>query len=181
MLTKSRATIEHLYDAPGKAELIEGEIVLMSPTGHTPGRASGRIYASLDRYERRKRSGFAYPDNVGFRVNLPHRESFSPKAAFHTGPATGMKFIDGAPDFAVEVCSEEDYGPIAEADVAAKRADYFEAGTKVVWDVDMKGKDVIRVYRRDNPGFAAAFGHGGVADAEPAVPGWRFKVVELFE
>jgi Uma2 family endonuclease len=181
MLTKSRATIEDLYSAPGKAELIEGELVPMSPTGHIPGRASGRIYASLDRYERRKRSGFAYPDNVGFRVSLPHRESFSPDAAFYTGPATGMKFIEGAPDFAVEVRSEEDYGAIAEAKMAKKRGDYFDAGTKVVWDVDMKGKDVIRVYRRDNPDFVATFGRGEIADAEPAVPGWRFKVNELFE
>ena len=37
---------------------------------------------------------------------------------------------------AVEVCSKGDYSDAAEEAMAAKRADYFEAGTLVVWDVD---------------------------------------------
>src|SRR5664279_2910878 len=106
----------------------------MSPTGDNPGRAGGRIYASLDQYERRTRSGYAYPDNVGFHVDLPLRESFSPDAAFYTGIRTGMRFLEGAPVFAVEVRSEGDYGPQAEREIADKRADYFAAETQVVWD-----------------------------------------------
>ena len=51
------------------------------------------------------------------------------------------------PLFAVEVRSENDYGPAAEREMAAKRADYFAAGTRVVWDVDLLGEDVVRVYR----------------------------------
>jgi hypothetical protein len=35
----------------------------------------------------------------------------------------------------VEVRSEGDYGPRAEQELARKRADYFEAGTRAVWDV----------------------------------------------
>src|SRR5437867_7297778 len=98
MTAKVRATVEDLYRLPEgrKAELVNGEIVLMSPTGGMPGRAGGRIYASLDQYERLTRSGYAFPDNVGFVVNLPHRESFSPDAAFHTGPLSGMKLLQGA-------------------------------------------------------------------------------------
>ena len=47
-----------------------------------------------------------------------------------------MRFIEGAPTFAVEVRSENDYGPAAEVALAEKREDYFAAGTTVVWDVD---------------------------------------------
>ena len=47
--------------------------------------------------------GRAYTDGAGFHVNLPHRESFSPDAAYHIGPRTGMRFLEGAPVFAVEV------------------------------------------------------------------------------
>ena len=36
MITKTRATLEDLYAAPGKAELVKGELVLMSPTGGIP-------------------------------------------------------------------------------------------------------------------------------------------------
>jgi len=47
-----------------------------------------------------------------------------------------MRFIDGGPTFAAEVRSESDYKPGADVDMAEKRADYFLAGTEVVWDVD---------------------------------------------
>ena len=81
----------------------------------------------------------ANPDNVGFAVKLPDRDSFSPDAAFYIGKATGMRFLDGAPVSAAEVRSENDYGPEAERMIAKKRVDYFTAGTQVVWDVDLFG------------------------------------------
>lgn len=107
MSTKVKATIDDLYSLPdnGKAEIVDGEIVLMSPTGDMPGRAGGSIYVSLRQHEGRT-LGRAYPDNVGFHVNLPNRGSFSPDAAWYIGPSTGMKFLDGAPVFAAEVRSE---------------------------------------------------------------------------
>jgi Uma2 family endonuclease len=61
----------------------------MSPTGGIPGRTSGRIYISLVGYERRTKSGYAIPDNVGFVVNLPNRGSFSPDAAYYVGQLKG--------------------------------------------------------------------------------------------
>ena len=181
MSTKVRATIEDLYSLPdnAKAEIVDGEIILMSPTGEMPGRAGGSIYVSLRQHEG-KTPGRAYPDNVGFRVNLPNRESFSPDVAWYTGPSRGMKFAEGAPVFAAEVRSEYDYGPIAEQLMAAKRSDYFAAGTLVVWDVDLLGRDVIRCYDANNPDAPRVFSRGNLADAEPAVPGWRMPVDELF-
>jgi Uma2 family endonuclease len=116
------ATLDDLYRVPenGKAELVDGEIVLMLPTGGIPGRSGGRIYISLDDYERRTGRGYACPDNVGFVVDLPHRGSFSPDAAFHSGPLWGGRFLDGAPIFAAEVRSETDYGEKAEQEMAEK-------------------------------------------------------------
>ena len=85
-----------------------------------------------------------------------------------------MRFVPGPPDFAVEVRSEGDYGPAAEAALAAKRAEYFEAGTLVVWDVD----PVVGIVRRHSAGGTppVAFGAGEDADAEPALPGWRLPI-----
>jgi Uma2 family endonuclease len=141
MATIPRATIDDLYRVPenGKAELVNGELVLMAPTGFLPSRASLNIAASLRQYERQTGAGYAFADNAGFTVNLPNRESFSPDAAFYTGRHTGMRFLEGAPVFAVEIRSENDYGPAAERALAEKRADYFAAGTLVVWDVDLLG------------------------------------------
>src|SRR5688500_16143628 len=100
--TRTRASIEDLYRAPGKAELVNGEVVYMAPTGDAPGRAGDFILVSLLAYERATKRGRAYGDNKGFRVNLPNRESFSPDAAFHVGRRTHMKFLEGAPVFAAE-------------------------------------------------------------------------------
>ena len=153
MSTKTEATVDDLYRVPenGKAEIVNGELVLMSPTGGVPGRTAGEIYISLNEYERRTGSGYALPDNVGFIVNFPNRRSFSPDAAFYRGELRGGLFLEGAPIFAVEVRSEEDYGSAAEKKMAAKRADYFAASTLVVWDVDVLREKVVRVYRTDNP------------------------------
>lgn len=73
-----------------------------------------------------------------------------------------------------------DYGPAAEKAMAAKRADYFAAGTLVVWDVDLFSEDVVRKYSATTPDQPTIFRKGEIADAEPAMPGWTMKVDELF-
>jgi Uma2 family endonuclease len=179
MSTKVEATIEDLYKVEGKAELVNGEIVEMAGTGGLPHYAAREITRSLAAYEKMIRNAFAIADNAVFVVNLPHRKSFSPDAGFYIGEIT-MKFFQGAPVFAVEVRSENDYGPRAERQITKKRADYFAAGTLVVWDVDLLSDDVVRVYRANDPERATIFRKGQLAEAEPAVPGWAMAVNDLF-
>ena len=180
MSTKTRATIEDLYKVEGKAELVNGEIIEMPPAGEDPGAAGFEIAVRLREHAQRTGQGRAFPDGVGFEVNLPHRKSFSPDAAYHIGPRMGMRFAQGAPIFAVEVRSEHDYGPRTERAMREKRADYFACGTLVVWDVDLQSEDVIKSYKASDPDHPVIFRRGEVADAEPAVPGWRMAVDELF-
>ena len=180
MSTRTRATIDDLYKVDAKAELVNGEIVEMPPAGDDPNRASLRVATRLLAHEEHTGTGRAYTEGAGFRVNLPHRGAFSPDAAYYIGPRTGMRFLEGAPVFAVEVRSEYDYGPAAERDMAAKRADYFAAGTLVVWDVDLQSEEVIKSYKASAPENPVIFRRGEIADAEPAVPGWRMAVDELF-
>ena len=207
MSVKTEATLEDLYHIPetGKAELVDGEIVVMSATGFLPGRAGGEIYASLRDYERLTRSGYAIPDNLGFVVDLPprrnatifvdggerleaiiadlpKRRSFSPDVSFFIGepPSQPGRFLDGAPIFAVEIRSENDYGESAEKRMAMKRADYFDAGTQVVWDVDVLQGQWVKVYHASEPGVPRIYRRGDIADAEPVVPKWRMAVEDLF-
>jgi Uma2 family endonuclease len=176
--------VEALYYEEGKAEIINGEIVRFMATGRKPSRASLRIVMSLMDYEETEGGGLAVEDNAGFIVNLPHRQSFSPDAAWYVGPEptpeTEMNFFEGAPAFAAEVRSKSDYGPQAELDWAVKRRDYFAAGTVVVWDVDLLSEDVVKVYRATAPDDPVIYRRGELAEAEPAVPGWRMPVDELF-
>lgn len=179
-MPKREATVADLYGVPEKTEIVNGELVMMTPAGGLHGYAAGAIHASLFEYARRTKRGFALPDNVGFIVNLPHRRSFSPDVAFWTGAPLTAKFPEGAPVFAVEVRSEEDYGPAAERAIDEKRADYFAAGTLVVWDVDILHEHVVRVYRAADPANPIVYQLGEQAEAEPALPGWSMPVDDLF-
>jgi len=172
--------VAELTKIDGKAEIVGGKIVMMSPTGDLPSSAGGFIYASLLIYAK-KHGGRAYTDNAAFLVDLPGRKSFSPDAAYYTGPRAGAKFLPNAPEFAAEVRSEGDYGPVAEKRISAKRADYFSAGTKVVWDVDVLREELVRVYRVESRDVPTIYRRGETAEAEPAVPGWKFEVNELFD
>src|SRR6266571_1262732 len=130
MGTRREATIEDLYNVAedGKAEIVNGEIVVMGPVAYPHGHASMEIVLSLREYGRRTKLGRAIPDPVAFIVNLPNRRSFCPDAAFHVGPSFGRKFIDGAPVFAVEVRSDGVYGaadPLTPA--VYHRGEYAEA------------------------------------------------------
>jgi Putative restriction endonuclease len=181
--TTSRATLDDLYKEEGKAELIGGRIVRFMASGHLPSRVAGKIFISLSLYEGSTQQGNAYADGIGYAIpELPSgRESFSPDASYYTGnlPANPMRFIEGPPTFAVKVRSENDYGMAAEEAMAAKRADYFVAGTLIVWDVDPEAETVTS-YHAVAPTQPTIFRRGDVADAESAVPGWRVKVEDLF-
>ncbi|HZS44558.1 MAG TPA: Uma2 family endonuclease [Blastocatellia bacterium] len=182
MSSKLEATIEDLYYVPenGKAEIVDGKLVFFPPLGAWPNRASGTIYVSLRNHERNIITGRAYIGTAAFIVHLPNRKSFSPDVSFYIGPFSGMKFLQGAPIFAVEVRSEGDYGSAAERKIRQKINDYFAAGTKVVRDVDLLSYDIVKVYRADDPDNPTIYRRDDIAEAEPAVPGWRIPVAELF-
>ena len=177
------ATIDDLYRVEGQAELIGGTIVRYEPMGYLPGRIAMEVASSLYDFEDAGGEGFVYTGTVVYEVPelSSGRESFSPDVSYYDGPlpVDRMKFIPGPPTLAVEVRSENDYGPAAEREMAAKRADYFEAGTKVVWDVDTAA-EVIRVYRHNQADAPTIYGRGRIAEAEPAVPGWQVAVDDLF-
>ena len=183
-LTAPPATLDDLMRVEGKAELIGGRIEPIMPTGRIPSLVAKWIMRHLDDYSVATGVGEVHPDNIGFA--LPHplangRESFSPDVSYYVGPfdPNGMAFIRGTPTLAVEVRSESDYGASAEDEMAEKRADYFAAGTLVVWDVDPVN-GVIHRCRADDPDNPTTFRDGEIADAEPAVPGWRMPVDVAF-
>ena len=55
-------TIDDLYRVEGKAEVVDGELVLMSSTGFFPARAGAAVYHSLLTYEEEAGLGYALPE-----------------------------------------------------------------------------------------------------------------------
>ena len=183
MANRGPATLDDLMKVEKKAELINGWVVRYPLMGFKPGRAAGEIMFGLDDYANASGTGEAFGPCLVYAVpELPSgRQSFCPDASFHFGPWPDdpMSWIEGTPAFAVEIRVLEDYDFDSEPDRAAKRADYFEAGTRVVWDVDPLD-EVVTVYRSDMPFSPTVFRVGDIADAEPAVPGWRLAVADIF-
>ena len=181
--SRQRATLDDLMGVEGKAELIGGRIVRYMAAVFLPGKISTRILRRLADYAEAAGHGEALQSDVGYAVpTMPSgRQSFSPDVSYHDGPlpANPMKFISGAPTFAVEVRSENSYVPAQDLAIAAKRADYFAAGTQVVWDVDPVN-EWIDCYRASDPTNPVRFTRGQDAEAEPAVPGWRISADWLF-
>src|SRR3972149_6579683 len=107
------ATVDDLYRVEGKAELVDGRIVKVSPSGDLPTLVAANIYSSLREYVKRAGRGIAYPDGAGFLCNLRHRKSFCPDGAYYTGPspADRMKFLPQPPAPAIAARSAGDYGP----------------------------------------------------------------------
>jgi len=161
-----------LMRTEGRAEIVNGAIRVFDFYTHKVSRAQGALLVSLHQFLEDKRPCIA-SSSLAFLVDLPHRGSFSPPVSVFDLPPAGMKFPVGAPMFAVEIETGEE-------DLAAKRADYFAAGTLVVWDVDLESEDAVRSYSVQNPLAPRIFRRGEVADAEPALPGWTFEVNRLF-
>ncbi len=182
-VTEPRATVDDLYRVAGQAELVDGRIIRLP--FHTI-RVSRIVMAILNRlYDERQRTGLGAvgTSTLGYTVpRLPSgRESFCSDASYYLGPPprNRMAFIDGPPALAVEVRDEVDNGARSPADISAKRADYFAAGTLVVWDVDPEA-ELIHAYRATDPERPTTFARGQTTDAEPAVPGWRIEVDAVF-
>ena len=182
--TRTCATLDDLMRVDGKAELIAGRIIRFMASGDAPSAAALEITVSLRDYAKRTGIGIARGDGLGYAQRPPlrnGRQSFSPDASYYVGPRpqNRMRFVDGSPTLAVEVRSENDYGTAADAEIAAKQRDYFEAGTLVVWDVDPVAK-TITVFRANSPAQQVIYGSGQIAEAEPAVPGWVIAVDDVF-
>jgi Uma2 family endonuclease len=183
-VTTPPATFDDLMKFDGKAELIHGRIVPIMATGYLPGKVARKITRSLEDFAAVFGRGEPIMDSVGFTFSSPlpsGRQSLSPDTSYYLGPLPTnlMKYITGFPVFAVEVRSESDYGSKKDREYDLKRKDYFFAGTEVVWDVDPVGQTVT-VYRASDPTTPVVFRRGDVAEAEPALPGWRLNVDDLF-
>ena len=173
------ATIEDLRRTRLKAEIVDGQLMVIGPSGAAHGRAVGAVLRRLMEHELPEGTGRAFGARVGYIVDLPHRQAFCPDVSWYTGPPQA-DFPRGAPIFAAEIRDIDEYGDGFDRHAASKRSDYFAAGTKVVWDVDVLREGLVRVYRSGDPEHPTVYRRGEMAEAEPAVPGWTMAMDELF-
>ena len=180
MATRTRATVDEVLRLAGenkRYELVDGELIEMAPTGFGHGYLEGHVYSVLNSHVRQHNLGQVVVGEVLFQLDQQGRLARAVDVAFvrkERLPATGVAHrpFMGAPDLAVEILSP---GDSAEA-VQRKVDDWLEHGTLAVLVVYPVNHGVALWTSR---GGATLHGDDDV-DLDPAVPGFRCRVNDLF-
>lgn len=171
-------TAQQLLEMPGHEhfELVEGELVPMSPPGFDHGCIVSDIAAILREFVRTGKLGLVAVE-AGFWVSHDPDTVRSPDVAFVRAeriPPGGVRaFFDGAPDLAVEVISPSDRA----SDVLAKAQDWLQSGCTAVWVVDPETRTVTVYSRRPQTLFLSL---NDTLACEELLPGFCLPVSQLF-
>ena len=174
-------TAEELFDLPDddyKYELVEGYLIRMAPTGGEHGVLTIRIGRVLDEYVEAHDLGICSGADTGFILQRAPDIVRAPDAAFIATariPESGIPktYWPFAPDLAVEVTSPSDRFSA----VQTKIAEYFSAGTRLVWVIEPATRTVY-VYR--SPHDVQALGEDDELSGGDVLPGFRYGVGRLF-
>lgn len=162
----------------GPSALIQGELVLMSPSGYNHGWIASNLDRVLGNFVKAKKLGRVSTAEAGFLISRNPDTVRAPDVAFvraeRIPPGGQKKFFEGAPDLVVEVLSPDDRS----SDVNAKIHDWLDAGCVQVWVVDPQTQSVT-VYR--NTREASIFKHEDILSAPDLLSGFSLPVAEIFE
>src|SRR3990172_1228054 len=118
----------------GPCELIEGRVVLMSPTGLRHGRHEIRFGKHLDDFVSQHNLGVVAVGEVGIYIRRNPDTVRAADVAFisHTRLAQQKQpsgFLEIAPELVVEIMSPDDRW----SEVKQKLREYFSIGVKLIW------------------------------------------------
>jgi len=181
MVATKRWTIEELEregGPEGRWELIDGELVAVSPSGRGVSKRAAWITYLLIDYVVPRGLGEVYSADSGF-VLFPGRDLLrAPDVSFVRTERLPIgrdqsRFLRLAPDLAVEVISPHDQP----GEVVSKAVMYLDAGVRLVWVVDPIAKTVA-VYVHGQP--TRLLESNDELDGGEVLPGFRVSVTRLF-
>lgn len=157
-------------------DLVDGEVVEVTTPPPVHGWIGRNVIRALETFGNPRGLGEVFGDGIPYRIGA-HRVRV-PDASFIraervSGPPPRKGGWPMAPDLAVEVLSPSD----THAVVRRKLADYFGAGTRLVWlvDPDERGVEVHA------PGAAPIWiGEAGTLDGGDVLPGFTLPVAAVF-
>jgi Uma2 family endonuclease len=171
--------LERMIRSEARVELVQGEIVTMSPAGFEHGAIALTIAAFLRAFVRQNKLGTVCAAETGFILTRDPDTVRAPDAAFVAAERVARQqrkegFFDGPPDLAVKVVSPGD----TDDEVEAKILDYLNAGTKLVWIVRPKTR-TITVYRSLKNVRVLTTQES--LEGDDVLPGFSVLVAEIFE
>jgi len=137
---------------------VNGEMVIMSPTGGETSNRNASITAQLWLWNQQYQLGQSFDSSGGFK--LPNGSDRSPDAAWIANQkweqltaAEKQRFLPFAPDFVIELLSPTD----SLDKTQTKMQEYIDNGTQLGWLINRKARQV-EIYRQgqavevlDNP------------------------------
>ena len=84
------------------------------------------------------------------------------------------RFFPGAPDLAVEVLSQHN----TRAEMDARLRDFFGSGTQLVWIIDPENESVEICHSLTQ---RELLGPGAFLEGEKLLPGFRYRIADLFK
>jgi Uma2 family endonuclease len=162
-------------DITRRCELVRGVVCEMSPPNTDHGVVASQIDYLLRHWNHSHRRGWV-------RIETSHVLARDPDTV--RGPdvsflgrshreKVGRVWIEGGPDLAVEVRSPHD----RQREIDERVADYFAAGTTLVWVVDPATRTIV-VHTPDAPDRTLT--EADVLDVGDVLPGFRVAVREVF-
>ncbi|MBA2595366.1 MAG: Uma2 family endonuclease [Chloroflexia bacterium] len=181
MATTRLYTIENVEQSPpeGEWELIDGELVLMTPAGLESSSLGLRIGRIVGNFVDAHDLGMMTGADGGY-VLFPDRQTLrAPDVGFiqkdRIPPVEELsRFPRLAPDLAIEVLSPSD----KMVDALSKVTMYLQAGVRIVWLIDPETMS-ITVFRPD--AALAVLKEGDTLDGGDVLPGFSVPVAEIFE
>jgi Uma2 family endonuclease len=169
---------EKLPSGRERYELVNGELITMTPAGFDHGAIVVNLTVALGQHVRARELGIVLGAETGFKLASQPDTVRAPDVAFvrrHRLPASGRPatYWSGAPDLAVEVLSPSD--TVFEVD--EKVAAWLAAGAAAVWVVSPRSRTIAVHRRATSPRVLA---EQDTLDGEDVVPGFTLLVSEAF-
>jgi len=183
LVIKERLTGDDLLrmgeDATTGYELIEGELVKMSPAGLDHGDSELNVGFELKLWNRQYKLGRVAGGEVGFYTRGNSNTVRAADALFISnerlaGITSTEGFLHVAPDLVVEVISP---GNTAE-EIEVKTQEWFDFGVRMVWLVYPKTK---RVHVYTTPVRSILLSADDLLEGGDVLPGFSVKVSAFFE
>jgi len=170
-------TAAELFELPGgevRHELVDGELITMSPAGAEHGEVAAEIGARLRNYVREHRLGKTYAAETGFLLGEAPDSVRAPDVAFVRADRVVKvrAYFPGAPDLAVEVLSPNDRA----SEVEAKVRHWLRSGTRMVMVVDPETQTATVHTTTATVRLSA----NDTIDGGDVLPGWKLPLAELF-
>lgn len=179
--TKTLLTAVGFYELPdhgGRAELVKGELIAMSPAGTQHGKIASRLGRYVGNFVEDNDLGEVYAAETGFTIEEEPDTVRAPDVAFVArsrippeGEPVGFWAI--APDLVAEVLSPFDVA----SKVQRKITEYLQAGVRLVWLVDPETQ-MVTVYKSLHDVHILLL--EDVLTGEDVLPGFLLPLRKLF-